>query len=182
MLPPYNALDTLVDMGASLTMAHGMDAALRDVPDRPKIAAVIGDSTFAHSGLTGLLNAIWNKRGGLYIVLDNGTTAMTGMQPNPMSGLRIGHEESPAVDYVLLARAFGLPAENVRAVDAHDRAAVDAAITELAEQPGIRLLAVIGMCVIEAKELRGLGMLEERKEARTVHLPLTTRPGVAARV
>ncbi len=182
VLPPYNALDTLVDMGASLTMAHGMDAALRDVPDRPKIAAVIGDSTFAHSGLTGLLNAIWNKRGGLYIVLDNGTTAMTGMQPNPMSGLRIGHEESPAVDYVLLARAFGLPAENVRAVDAHDRAAVDAAITELAEQPGIRLLAVIGMCVIEAKELRGLGMLEERKEARTVHLPLTTRPGVAARV
>ncbi len=181
VLPPYNALDTLVDMGASITMAHGMNAAMRHDPDRPKIAAVIGDSTFAHSGLTGLLNAIWNKSDGLYIVLDNGTTAMTGMQPNPMSGLRIGHEESPSVDYVRLATAFGLPEENVRTVDAHDRQAVDAAITELAGLPGIRVLAVIGMCVIEAKELRGMGMLEDRRQARRVHLPGVTRPGVVTR-
>ena len=79
VLPPYDAMDTLLDMGASLTMAQGMDI-MAPAEQKGRIAAVIGDSTFAHSGITGLLNAVWNKRDGLYIVLDNGTTAMTGMR------------------------------------------------------------------------------------------------------
>lgn len=173
VLPPYNAMDTLVDMGASITMAHGMDAVLGHDPDRPTIAAVIGDSTFAHSGLTGLLNACWNKRDGLYIVLDNGTTAMTGTQPNPMSGERMGREDAWALSYPYLAKAFGIPDENFAQVDAHDRAAVTAAIDDLADRRGVRLLAVVGLCVIEAKELGKIGKLDDKREDRKViHLPL----------
>lgn len=173
VLPPYNAMDTLVDMGASITMAHGMDAVLGHDPARPTIAAVIGDSTFAHSGLTGLLNACWNKRDGLYIVLDNGTTAMTGTQPNPLSGERMGREDAWALSYPYLAKAFGIPDENFAQVDAHDRAAVTATIDELADRRGVRLLAVVGLCVIEAKELSKAGKLEDKREdRRLVHLPL----------
>lgn len=169
-LPPYDALDTCVDMGASITMAHGMDAVLGRTG--PKIAAVIGDSTFAHSGITGLLNACWNKREGLYIVLDNATTAMTGTQPNPMSGERMGREPSGSVSYAHLAKAFGIPDENFLAVDSHDRRAIDEAITDLIDRPGVRLLAVIGMCVMEAKELRKVGRLDAKKDQRRLVLPL----------
>jgi indolepyruvate ferredoxin oxidoreductase, alpha subunit len=165
VLPPYNAMDTLLDMGASLTMAQGMDIVLPP-EQRGKVAAVIGDSTFAHSGITGLLNAVWNSRDGLYIVLDNGTTAMTGMQPNPMSGERMGREDAFAVDYELLAKAFHIPTENVGMVDAYDTAGISAAIDSLAERSGVRLLVVLGLCLIEGQKLKRLSKLEAKKATR----------------
>lgn len=165
VLPPYDAMDTLLDMGASLTMAQGMDI-VAPPHQKGRIAAVIGDSTFAHSGLTGLLNAVWNKRDGLYIVLDNGTTAMTGMQPNPMSGERIGREDAPAVDYGLLARAFHLPEANVGMVDAYDTAGISAAIDALADRTGVRLLVVVGLCLIEGQKLKKVAKLDVKKTAR----------------
>jgi Indolepyruvate ferredoxin oxidoreductase, alpha and beta subunits len=176
VLPPYSAMDTLVDMGASITMAQGMDAVLPSGEDRRRVAAVIGDSTFAHSGLTGLLNAVWNKRDGLYIVLDNATTAMTGTQPNPLSGERIGREDAPALDYRHLARAFNIPDENVRVIDGTDRHEIEAAIDDLAGRSGVRFLAVIAMCVIEAKDLRKLGRYEDKKQRRAL-LPLAAVTG-----
>lgn len=171
VLPPYDAMDTLLDMGASLTMAQGMDIVAPE-HQRGRIAAVIGDSTFAHSGITGLLNAIWNKRDGLYIVLDNGTTAMTGMQPNPMSGERIGREDAPGVDYEHLARAFHLPAENFAMVDAYDTGAISAAIDTLAEGSGVRLLVVLGLCLIESGKLKKIEKLDGKKAARRQQLEL----------
>lgn len=174
VLPPYSAMDTLLDMGASLTMAQGMDVVLGHEGGQ-KVAAVIGDSTFAHSGLTGLLNAVWNKRDGLYVVLDNGTTAMTGMQPNPLSGLRIGREEAPSVDYVLLARAFNIPDENVLLVDAYDADAISAGIRQLAGRDGVRLLVVVGLCLIEGRKLKKTGHLADTKEHRRTMLTLTPK-------
>ncbi|HZK04295.1 MAG TPA: thiamine pyrophosphate-dependent enzyme [Actinomycetaceae bacterium] len=174
VLPPYNAMDTVLDMGASITVAQGMDVVLSGHEDRRRVASVIGDSTFAHSGLTGLLNAVWNKRDGLYIVLDNATTAMTGTQPNPLSGQRIGREPAPALDYVHLAKAFNIPDENVRIVDGARRGEAEKAIDQLVDLPGVRLLVVIAMCVIEAKDLRKVGGYDEKKERRAL-LPLTVR-------
>jgi len=165
VLPPYNAMDTLLDMGASLTMAQGMDIVV-PAEQRGKIAAVIGDSTFAHSGITGLLNAAWNQRDGLYIVLDNGTTAMTGMQPNPMSGERMGRQDTFSVDYRLLAQAFGIPAENVGMVDAYDTQGISEAIDTLADRSGVRLLVVLGLCLIEGQKLQRLDKLDTKKSAR----------------
>ena len=176
VMPPYSAMDTLLDMGASVTMPHGLVAVWHPDPDQPRapdqppLAAVIGDSTFAHSGLTGLLNACWNKRDGLYIVLDNGTTAMTGGQPNPLSGERLGREDTMHLDYGFLARAFGIPEENFAAVDANNRKEVTAAIDDLAGRSGVRLLAVIGLCIIEAKDLKKIDKFVGKRDARRLEL------------
>ena len=174
VLPPYRIMDTLVDMGASFTMAHGMDIVLAQAgqshTERAHVSAVIGDSTFAHSGITGLLNAIWNKRDGLFVVLDNGTTAMTGAQENPMSGERMGHENSTHVDYTLLCRALGMPEENVAVVDGNNKALIAQTIDELAAKPGVKLLAAVGLCIMEAKDLSKSGKLEEKKAWRALEL------------
>ena len=165
VLPPYNAMDTLLDMGASLTMAQGMDLVVPP-EQRGRIAAVIGDSTFAHSGITGLLNAVWNGRDGLYIVLDNGTTAMTGMQPNPLSGERMGRSDAPALDYELLARAIHIPDGQLAMVDAYDTESISAAIDRLAELSGVRLLVVLGLCLIEGQKLKRIEKLDLKKTVR----------------
>mgnify|MGYP000915288752 CR=1 FL=1 len=184
VLPPYRIMDTLVDMGASITMAHGMDAVLASEAghdgERAHVAAVIGDSTFAHSGITGLLNAVWNKRTGLVVVLDNGTTAMTGAQENPLSGERMGHENATHVDYALLCRALGMPDENVAVVDGNDRAAIAATIDDLLAKPGMKLLAAVGLCVMEAKDLSKAGKLGEKKAWRALELTVPACPGARA--
>lgn len=176
VLPPYTAMDTLLDMGASLTMAQGMDLVV-PAEQKGRIAAVIGDSTFAHSGITGLLNAVWNGRDGLYIVLDNGTTAMTGMQPNPLSGERMGRGDAPSLDYALLAKAIHIPDDHLAMVDAYDAAAISQAIDHLAQLQGVRLLVVMGLCLIEGQKLKRIQKLDLKK---TVRRDLVRQHGVGA--
>ena len=84
-LPPLSAMDTTIDMGASVSMSHGFELAWAGTEHRP-IVAVIGDSTFAHSGLSALVSTVYNKGAGTVCVLDNRTTAMTGRQGNPFNG------------------------------------------------------------------------------------------------
>ena len=86
--PPLNALDSSLCMGASIGMMAGFNEAL----GRKAAAAVIGDSTFFHSGITGLISASYNEAEGLVLILDNRTTAMTGHQGNPGTGVRPGHD------------------------------------------------------------------------------------------
>ena len=92
-LPPLSAMDTCVCMGASISMAHGIDVA-GGVGSRP-VVAVIGDSTFAHSGITGLAGTAYNGGAGTIIVLDNRITAMTGHQGNPVNGLTLSGKAAP---------------------------------------------------------------------------------------
>ncbi|MEG0322678.1 MAG: thiamine pyrophosphate-dependent enzyme, partial [Raoultibacter sp.] len=87
-LAPLSAIDTCIDMGASVSMAHGFELALQGTTHRP-IVAVIGDSTFAHSGLSSLLNTVYNQGSGTVCILDNRTTAMTGQQGNPFNGITL---------------------------------------------------------------------------------------------
>ncbi|MFP4011494.1 MAG: thiamine pyrophosphate-dependent enzyme, partial [Spirochaetaceae bacterium] len=152
-LPPFNAMDTCVDMGASVTVAQGIEIAEGEGHKRDTVA-VIGDSTFAHSGIAGLINAAYNGRHGLVIVLDNGTTAMTGMQPNPFSGERIDHSESFKLDYEKLAAAVGIGAENYRMVNAYKPDEIEAAINELRTRSGMSLLVVKGTCVILKQKMK----------------------------
>ena len=152
-LPPYTSIDTCVDMGASITIAQGIEIA----GSENKTVAVLGDSTFTHAGLPGLLNAAYNGRKSLIIVLDNGTTAMTGMQPNPLSGERINGEEAVKLDYLKLAEAVGMDRENVRIVDAYNPQDIEDAIMTLIQTNKLSLLVVQGLCVI-------LRRRRERKE------------------
>ncbi len=116
-LPPLSAMDTTVCMGASVPIAHGMAKALGDEA-HDKIVAVIGDSTFIHSGVTGLINTVYNDSASTLIILDNRITAMTGQQPNPTSGSNIKGEAAHEIDLEALCRAIGV--KHVYAVDPHD--------------------------------------------------------------
>jgi indolepyruvate ferredoxin oxidoreductase alpha subunit len=147
VLPPFSSMDTCVEMGASVTMAQGIEIAERHGP-RHKVASVIGDSTFAHSGISGLFNAAYNKRKGLIIVLDNGTTAMTGMQPNPFSGATIFGEPTSVIDYHKLGAAAGLSEGNVIVVNAYKPEDVERAILSLLDSGKLSLLVIKGPCVI----------------------------------
>lgn len=144
VMPPFLAMDTCVDMGASITIAQGIDI----VGKNNKVVSVIGDSTFAHSGITGLLNATYNKRNILIIVLDNGTTAMTGMQPNPLSGETMNGEKTIQLDYKKLAEAIGITEDNFAIVDAYKPEEIEKKITQMLNLNSISLLIVKGLCVI----------------------------------
>jgi len=116
-LPPLSAMDSCVCMGASVTVAHGMAKALgKDGEGR--IVAVIGDSTFIHSGITGLVNTVYNNSYATVIILDNRITAMTGHQNNPASGANIKGEPANVINFEELCRAVGV--KRVVVVNPHD--------------------------------------------------------------
>ncbi len=106
-LPPHNAMDTCIDMGASITFAHGLDKALGEVDPRPRVA-VIGDSTFFHSGITGLINTVYNQSNVIVIIADNRTTGMTGHQDHPGTGKTLMGKETVKIDLMALCRACGV--------------------------------------------------------------------------
>ncbi len=116
-LPPLSAMDTTVCMGASVSIAHGMAKALGDGA-HDQVVSVIGDSTFMHSGVTGLINTVYNESASTLIILDNRITAMTGQQHNPTSGYGIKGEAANAIDLEALCRAIGV--KHIYVVDPHD--------------------------------------------------------------
>jgi indolepyruvate ferredoxin oxidoreductase alpha subunit len=117
VLPPFEAMDTCVCMGASIGVGLGLRHVLPPEEAR-KVVSVIGDSTFVHSGITGLVEMIYNRppTGHVVLILDNSTTAMTGLQEHPGTGRTIAREPTGRVDYESLARALGV--EVVEAMDA----------------------------------------------------------------
>ena len=116
-LPPTQSMDTCICMGASIGMAHGMEKA-RGREFGKKTVAVLGDSTFIHSGITGLIDIVYNKGCSTVIILDNSITGMTGHQHNPATGFTIKGEPTKQVDLELLAKAVGI--DRVRIVDPFD--------------------------------------------------------------
>jgi indolepyruvate ferredoxin oxidoreductase alpha subunit len=125
-LKPLAAMDSCVDMGASIGMAHGAELA-GGTAERP-LVAVIGDSTFAHSGVSSLMNTVYNGGGGTVAILDNRITAMTGHQGNPINGITLQERPSHEVDLVGLVKALGV--NRVQVVDPHDLTAVAASLAE----------------------------------------------------
>lgn len=116
-MPPLNAMDTCVCMGASISMGSGIARALPP-SEQSRVVAVIGDSTFLHTGINSLMEMAWNKAPATVIILDNRITAMTGRQENPASGYTLSGEESGEVDIPALCRALGI--KHVRTVDPYD--------------------------------------------------------------
>lgn len=117
VLPPYQAMDTCVCMGASIGVGLGLRHVLPDDQAR-KVVSVIGDSTFVHSGLTGLAEMVYNPpaTGHVVIILDNGTTAMTGQQEHPGTGRKLDHQATGKVKFEEVALAMGF--KNVHVIDA----------------------------------------------------------------
>ncbi len=122
-VPPLSSVDTCVCMGASVGMAHGFKKA---TDGQSHNVAVIGDSTFLHSGVTGLINAVYNQSGITLIILDNSTTGMTGHQQHPATGKNLMGENAPIVLLDELCRACGV--KDLQVVDAYDINAVEKAV------------------------------------------------------
>ena len=114
---PLSTIDTCVCMGASVSAAHGM-AKARGKEFNKKLVSVIGDSTFIHSGITGLIDIVYNKGANTVIILDNSITGMTGHQDNPTTGKTIRGEATKQVDLMLLCKAVGV--DSVRIADPFD--------------------------------------------------------------
>ncbi len=105
-LPPLDAMDTCICMGASLPMALGFEKAHPELAE--KTVAVIGDSTFVHSGITGLIDIVYNGGTSTVLILDNSTTAMTGHQEHPGTGKTLRREPTAALDIEALCKAVGV--------------------------------------------------------------------------
>ncbi len=133
---PLSAMDTCLEMGFSISGAHGLEKAQgRELAK--KLVATIGDSTFLHSGMTGLMDIVYNKGTSTVVILDNRTTAMTGHQDHPATGKTAKGEPTKAVDFKELVKAIGV--EKVYEVDPHDLKATRKALREAmeAEEPAV---------------------------------------------
>ncbi|MBR4458006.1 MAG: indolepyruvate ferredoxin oxidoreductase subunit alpha [Clostridia bacterium] len=135
-VPPLATIEMTLCMGASISGLHGFNKALgRESESRT--VCVIGDSTFMHSGMTGLANVAYNQSNSTVIILDNSITGMTGHQQNPTTGYNIKGDPAGKIDLESLCKAMGF--RRVRVVDPYDLAACDAAVKEelAAEEPSV---------------------------------------------
>lgn len=123
---PLNAVDSVICMGASVSGIHGFNKAGNGTEG--KTVAVIGDSTFIHSGMTGLVNIAYNDSNSTVIILDNSITGMTGHQQNPTTGFNLKGDPAAKVDLEALCRALGI--RRVRVVDPYDLAQCETALRE----------------------------------------------------
>ncbi len=149
-LPPYSAMDTLLCMGASIGVGLGLRHALPNEQAR-KVVSVIGDSTFIHSGLTGLAEAVYNPpaTGHVVIVLDNNTTAMTGLQEHPGTGRRLDHSQTHRMVIEDVASAIGFT--RVVVVDpVADNPGWHTALDEALASSELSLIVVRRQCILAA--------------------------------
>ena len=133
---PLSAIDTCICMGASVSALHGYNKA-RGKDAEQKSVAVIGDSTFIHSGITGLIDIAYNQSNSVVIILDNSITGMTGHQQNPTTGYNIKGDPTTAVDLEALCKAVGI--KRVRVCDPYNLKEVEAVLKEelAAEEPSV---------------------------------------------
>jgi indolepyruvate ferredoxin oxidoreductase alpha subunit len=154
VLPPFEAMDSCVCMGASIGVGLGLRHVLPEEEAR-KVVSVIGDSTFVHSGITGLVEMVYNPpaTGHVLLILDNGTTAMTGLQEHPGTGRTLDHKPTGRVVFEDLARAMGVP--NVQVVDpTKDPAGFERVLTEALQSNQLSLIVARRPCLLAAKRIR----------------------------
>ena len=152
-LPPFSSMDMMVDMGAAI----GMGIGLRQVLPREqakRVVSVIGDSTFVHSGITGLVQMAYNKpeTGHVVIILDNSITAMTGQQEHPGTGRKLDHSPTYKLDYGEIAKACGIP--NVVVVNpVKDTDGLKKAVQEALAKDELTLIIAKSPCILALKSI-----------------------------
>jgi len=144
--PPLDAMDTCVCMGASIGNALGMEKAIPELAR--KTVAVIGDSTFLHTGVPELMDVVYNKGKTTVVVLDNRTTAMTGHQDHPGTGRTLMGEQTKSIMPEDIARAMGI--DDIHVVDAYDLDAIKSALQKATSYDGPSLIVVRAPCIFLA--------------------------------
>ncbi len=154
VLPPFQAMDSCVCMGASIGVGLGLRHVLPEAQAR-RVVSVVGDSTFIHSGITGVVEMVYNPppTGHVVIVLDNGTTAMTGLQEHPGTGRSLNHGPAKQVVIEELAKAIGV--DRVHVLDpGREPAAFDQLVRESLAATATTLIVARRPCILSAKKIR----------------------------
>jgi len=149
VFPPLKRIDTILCMGAGISMAHGMQKA----GEKRKVVGIVGDSTFFHSGITGLLDIAYNKGASTIIVVDNRTTAMTGHQEHPGTGRTLLGEETTSASIETFGRACGI--KNVATVDPYDIKPTVEVIRKAVESDEPWLIVARSPCPLSMKKNPG---------------------------
>jgi indolepyruvate ferredoxin oxidoreductase alpha subunit len=168
VLPPYQGMDTCVAMGASLGVGLGLRRVLPEA-DARRVVSIIGDSTFVHTGINGLVEMVYNPppTGHVLIVLDNGTTAMTGQQEHPGTGRTLDHEATTKLSIEGLARALGVA--NVDVVDpVSDPGGFERLLTGRLATPQLSVIVARRPCILAAADIRHYEKANEQKALSVV--------------
>jgi indolepyruvate ferredoxin oxidoreductase alpha subunit len=144
--PPLNVLDTTGCMGSGIGQAQGIEK----TGVKNKVVAVIGDSTFMHAGIPSLVSAVYNEAQITIIILDNRTTAMTGHQEHPGTGISAQGKETQAVDLESLARGIGV--KDIKVIDAFDLKALRAGVRDSLNRPEVSVVIVRGACAMRVRK------------------------------
>jgi indolepyruvate ferredoxin oxidoreductase alpha subunit len=144
---PLNAMDTCVCMGASVSASHGAEKAFKINGIDKKVVGVLGDSTFFHSGITGLIDKVYNKGNSVTIILDNRITAMTGHQQNPGTGYTLMGEKTIAIDIDQLCRSIGI--KNIWTVNPLNLSETESALDKALEAEGPSVIITKWPCVLK---------------------------------
>ncbi len=144
-VPPLNVIDTTICMGASISTLHGMEKAKGKEYIKHWVA-VIGDSTFMHTGVNSLMNMVYNQATGTVIILDNSTTGMTGHQDHAATGKTLKGETVPAINIYQLCKAMGI--EHVVEVDAFDIQKVEEIVKEEVARDAVSVIIAKSPCVL----------------------------------
>ena len=153
---PLNMVDTCLCMGAGITIAQGLQ---RIEPDILHFA-FIGDSTFFHTGIPGVINAVYNQTDIIVVILDNSTTAMTGNQPHPGMGITMMNTSPEKISIEKIVKAIGV--SSLIKVNPFDQKAAKDAVKKLIKQKGVRVLLFEAPCIIIEKG-KGLAVINESK-------------------
>ena len=154
VMPPFEAMDALVCMGASIGMGLGLRHTLPEAEAR-RVVSVIGDSTFVHSGITGLVEMAYNRpsTGHVVLLLDNSTTAMTGLQEHAGTGRSLDHQPAHQLDYVELAKSVGI--EEVDVVDpAKDLEGFEKLLQNRLASDALSVIIVRRPCILAAARIK----------------------------
>lgn len=146
---PLSAIDTCICMGASISAGHGASKAFKQIGTDSKVISVIGDSTFFHSGITGLMDVVYNKGNTVTVILDNRITGMTGHQENPGSGFTLMGEPAPQVDIPNLCKALGIKEENIYTLNPFDIKVVQEALKEAFAKDEPSVIVLKWPCVLK---------------------------------
>jgi indolepyruvate ferredoxin oxidoreductase, alpha subunit len=172
VLPPFSAMDTCVCMGASIGVGLGLRHVL-PADEARRVVSVIGDSTFVHSGLTGLAEMIYNPpaTGHLLLILDNGTTAMTGQQEHPGTGRDLMHEPTGKLDFEAIVRAMGI--SNVTTISNPGNTNLETAITAALARNELSVIITKRPCILAAPKIRQYEKAANEKHAACSVTPVT---------
>jgi indolepyruvate ferredoxin oxidoreductase alpha subunit len=145
---PWNALDTCISMGASMGIALGLDKGRGEADKDKRVLAVIGDSTFLHMGMQGLLDIVYNKGNVTVLLLDNRAVGMTGGQDNPGNGRDIHGDPAPRVDFAKLVESLGVKPERIHVVDPYQLPVLFKTIRDEVKVPEVSVIITDQPCVL----------------------------------